>query len=135
MKNIIYAGVIGVSVIVAAVVFLGGGSDEGAAALTDEDTMWVKCVRCNAAYEMGQKSFYEQLEEKTKANPTPMPVAQPIACRECGKDGIVEAVKCEKCGEVFRKNSVPNDFPDRCPKCKHSATEAAREARKREMGQ
>ncbi len=31
--------------------------------------------------------------------------------------------------EVFFANSVPNDFDDRCPKCKSSATDAKRKAR------
>jgi hypothetical protein len=51
-------------------------------------------------------------------------------------------VKCAKCGQSYEMsekqyfkeleeiaNSVPGDFEDRCPKCKHSATEAKRKAR------
>jgi len=133
-KNVIYAGIIVVCLVVAGVVFMGTRGDE-AGGLTDEKMIWVKCARCGASYQMGEKSYYDALQEKTKANPTPMPVAPPLTCEKCGQDGIREAVKCEKCGEVFFKGAVPNDFSDRCPKCNHSHTEAVREERKRQMTQ
>jgi hypothetical protein len=135
MKNVIYAAIIGVCVVVAGIVFVATRSGDSSPGLTDETQIWVKCARCGATYQMGEKSYYDELHEKATANPTAMMITPPLTCEKCGKDGIRKAVKCESCGEVFFEGAVPNDFSDRCPKCKHSATEAKREARKREMTQ
>jgi len=131
MKNTIYAVVIAVCIIGAVVVFMrrGSGSGAGIDKLADTEMIWVKCHKCNQGYEMGLKQYYKALEEKTRANPSPMPVALPIKCEKCGQDAVTKAFKCEKCGEIFFANSVPADFEDRCPKCKNSATEAKRKAR------
>jgi len=131
MKNTIYAVVIAVCIIVAVLVFVKtrGGGAGGTSTIDETEQIWVKCRKCGASYEMGKKRFYEELEEKARANPTPMMITPLLTCEKCGKDGIAKAHKCEKCGEVFFENSVPNDFADRCPKCKHSQTEAIRKAR------
>lgn len=132
MKNLIYAGVIGACVLVAVVMFVRtrGGSTSGVNNLSDTEMMWVKCLKCGEGYEMGLKQYYSEVQAKLAANPSPLPVTPPLTCQKCSKDGIVKAFKCEKCGEIFRAGSVPADFEDRCPKCKHSATEAKREANK-----
>ena len=130
MKNAVYAVVIAICIIGAVVVFVSRrGGNKGMQQLSDTEMIWVKCMKCNQSYEMGLKQYYRELEEKSKANPSPMPVALPLKCQKCGQDGIRKAFKCTKCGEVSFENSVPNDFPDRCPKCKNSATEASRKAR------
>jgi DNA-directed RNA polymerase subunit RPC12/RpoP len=130
MKNTVYAIVIGVCIVGAAVVFISRrGGSSGANQIADTEMTWVKCAKCGQSYEMGLRQYYQELEEKTRANPSPMPVALPLTCQKCGQDGVRKAYKCENCGEVFFANSVPNDFEDRCPKCKHSATDAKRKAR------
>jgi phage FluMu protein Com len=131
MKNTIYAVVIGVCILGAIVVFVSrrGRSGGGIDSIDAAQMIWVKCAKCGQSYEMSEKQYFKELEEKAKANPSPIPVAMPLTCQKCGKDGIRKAFKCEKCGEVFFANSVPGDFEDRCPKCKHSATEAKRKAR------
>ncbi|MCU0915734.1 MAG: hypothetical protein MUC88_14395 [Planctomycetes bacterium] len=133
MKNTIYAAVIAACVLVAVVIFVvrRGGSG-GVNDIPDTQMLWVKCTKCGQGYEMGERQYYRELEEKSKANPSPMPVAMPLTCQKCSKDGVVRAYKCERCSEVFRAGSVQGDFEDRCPKCKNSATEAKRKAR---MGQ
>jgi predicted Zn-ribbon and HTH transcriptional regulator len=134
MKNLVYTGIIAVCLVVAIVVFVmsrGGGGPE----ISDTEVTWVKCLKCGESYEMPLKQYYEDVQAKSLANPTPMPMTPPLTCEKCAKEGIVKAVKCDKCGEVFREGTVPNDFPDRCPKCKHSATEARREANKAARGQ
>lgn len=130
MKNLIYAGVIGVCILVAAVVFMKTRSGGSSTEISATEMTWVKCLKCGEGYEMSLKDYYDQVAEKSRANPSPLPVTLPLTCQKCSKDGIVKAFKCEKCQEIFRANSVPNDFEDRCPKCKHSATEAKREANK-----
>jgi predicted Zn-ribbon and HTH transcriptional regulator len=131
MKNAIYAAVIVVCILVAVLVFVKtrGGSAGGVQSIDESEQIWVKCRQCGQSYQMGKKQYYEELEEKARANPTPMMITPLLTCQKCGKDGIMKAHKCEKCGEVFFENSVPNDFADRCPKCKHSETEAIRKAR------
>lgn len=129
MKNLIYAVVIGVCVVGAGVVFMGRrGGGSGIEKIPESQMIWVKCNKCNQGYEMGEKQYYKESQEKAQANPTPMMIAPLLTCQKCGKDGIMRAYKCEKCGEIFRAGSVPADFEDRCPKCKHSATEAKRKA-------
>lgn len=133
MKNLIYTVVIALCIIVAVVVFVKtrGSGAGGLDSISDTEQVWVKCRLCKASYEMGKKQFYEELEEKAKASPTAMMMTPPLTCQKCGKDGIMKAVKCEKCGIVFFENSVPNDFADRCPECKYSKMEAVREERKK----
>lgn len=132
MKNTVYAVVIAICVVVAVFVFISRrGRNSGMEQLSDTEMVWVKCMKCSQGYEMGLKQYYRELEEKSKANPSPMPVALPLKCQKCSQDAVRKAFKCEnaRCGEVFFANSVPNDFEDRCPKCKSSATEAKRKAR------
>ncbi len=137
MKNVVYVGIIGVCILVAVIVFVKtrGGGGAGLDTLSDTEMTWVKCLKCGQGYEMSLKQFLKESREKTVPSPSGMPVALPLTCKECGKDGIVRAFKCEKCGEVFKASSVPGDIEDRCPKCKHSATEAQREANKAKMQQ
>lgn len=131
MKNVIYAVVIAACLIVAVVVFLKtqGGGSSGVGSIDETEQIWVKCRKCNASYEMSKKQYFEEIEAKAKASPNAMMLTPLLTCQKCGQDGIGRAEKCEKCGEVFFQNSVPNDFADRCPKCKHSKTEAIRKAR------
>lgn len=131
MKNTIYAVVIAVCVLVAVLVFMSRRNKRGAGidSIADSQMIWVKCAKCSQSYEMGERQYYRELEEKAKANPSPIPIAMPLKCQKCSQDAVRKAFKCEKCGEVFFANSVPADFEDRCPKCKHSATEAKRKAR------
>lgn len=130
MKNLIYAGVIGVCVLVAVVVFVKtrGGGDSSLGTLDDTQMTWVKCLKCGHSSEMSLKQYYIDVREKSAASTTPVLGPMPLTCEKCGKDNVFRAFKCEKCSEVFRAGSVQNDLEDRCPKCKHSATEARRKA-------
>ena len=129
MKNTVYAVVIVICIVGAVVVFISRrGGNKGMNQLSDTEMTWVKCMKCNQSYEMGLKQFYRESQEKLQ-NRSGQPIALPLTCQKCGQDGIRKAFKCAKCGEVSFENSVPNDFPDRCPKCKNSATEASRKAR------
>jgi predicted Zn-ribbon and HTH transcriptional regulator len=131
MKNAIYGGIILVCLIVAGIVVFAtrSGGSGGIGSLSNDNQKWVICLACNASYEMGERDFWEQLKEKSAeiANPR---LAARLTCQKCGKDAVVEAIKCEKCGEVFPKGVVQGDYQDRCPKCKFSAMEARRNANK-----
>ena len=122
---------------VAGAVFMGTGRGGGGTIddISDEKMTWVICMNksCNAQYQMGLKDYYKSVQ----ANSNPMAqVAPALTCKECSGQSIYKAVKCQNpaCGLVFREGSVPNDHQDRCPKCKQSATEESRKARKREAG-
>jgi len=131
MKNIIYAVIIAVCILVAVVVFLmtrpkGSGGIES---IDPSEQVWVKCRSCNASYQMGKKQYYEEISKRMSANPALMRFTPPLTCQKCGKDAVALAEKCPNCGEVFFYGSISNDQPDRCPKCKHSKIEDSRKAR------
>ena len=81
---------------------------------------------CKAAYQMGKRAYFKYIEEH--ADPM-SPSAPALVCKKCGKESIYRAEKCEKCGLIFLRGTVPNDFADRCPKCKYSETEDVRKRR------
>jgi len=131
-KKPIMIGVIVVSLGVAGLVTYtrhsGGGDIDDISA---EETTWVKCNNkaCNAEYEMGKKQFYKEIG----ANRDHMAMTAPaLTCEKCGKPSAFAAIKCANpdCAVVFFKDSVPNDFADRCPECKQSTEEEKRNARK-----
>jgi hypothetical protein len=134
-KKVVMIIVIVVCLGVAGAVFFGGGSGSGTIDdISDEEMTWMKCRNksCNAEFQTGLKEYYKFVT----ANANPMaPSAPPMKCETCGEPSAVKAEKCqnETCGVVFRSGAVPNDFPDRCPTCKQSATEEIRKARKKEM--
>jgi len=100
-----------------------------------EELYWVKCNNpaCKSTYQIDKKDYYEQIEEKMRANPMAM-VTPPLTCKECGEQSALRAVKCEKCGQVFFYGADPTDFADRCPECGHSKTESERKARAVQRG-
>lgn len=131
-KNVIYTIVIAVCLIVAVVVFVktrSGGTSGGLDSISDTEMVWMKCRSCNATFEMPKKQYYKELNEKTVAGAAAMILTPPLTCQKCQKNSAFLAEKCPNCGEIFFVGSVPNDFPDRCPKCKHSKTEDSRKAR------
>lgn len=133
MKNTIYIIVIVLCIILAIIIFLKSRPAEsgGIKGIKRGEMLWVKCnnPNCAATYQMDKKDYYEQMQEKMKANPLAQNL--PLVCKECGEDSIYRAVKCEKCGTIFFYQSVPHDFADRCPECNYSKMEAERKARAR----
>ena len=105
-------------------------SSGGIADIPSEEMVWVKCSNkaCNAEYQMGKRDYYKFVQEHI--NPLSS-TAPPLVCQKCGQESIYLAEKCgnPQCGIVFFVGSVPGDFPDRCPKCKQSATEESRKKR------
>ncbi len=103
--------------------------ETGVGLVSEDEQVWVKCTKCGQSYQMGLRQFFMELEAKSKANSSSIPVLLPLKCTKCGQDGIRRAYKCSQCGEVFSMGSVRGDFQDRCPKCGYSATETKRKAR------
>jgi hypothetical protein len=87
---------------------------------------WVKCTNadCEHEWQMDRTDYFVYLKE----HQDPASMAPPaIVCPECGNKSSFRAEKCNKCGLVFKRGSVPHDFADRCPSCKYSETEERRE--------
>jgi len=87
---------------------------------------WLKCRNpdCEYEYQMDLKDYFIYIRD----HQDPMSMAAPaIVCPNCGEESVYRAEKCEKCGLVFERGSVPSDFADRCPKCGYSKTESMRE--------
>ncbi len=135
-KKLVMIVVIVVCLAAAGAIFLGTGRGGGGTIddISDEEVTWMKCINksCNAEFQVGLKEYYKFVT--ANANPV-APSAPPMPCETCGESSAYRGEKCQNpaCGIVFRSGAVPNDFPDRCPKCKQSATEEIRNARKREM--
>lgn len=132
-KNIIYALVITVCILAAVVVFVkthsGSSSKTGLDSISETEMTWMKCKACNNVFQMSEKEYQKTIQEKAAVSPTAMMFTPPLQCPKCQKLMAFKAAKCPNCGEVFLLNSVPNDFQDRCPKCKHSKIEDSRKAR------
>lgn len=115
-----------------AVTFLKSGSDAGTDSISESKMTWVKCNNpaCSAEYEMSERQYFKDIQERL--NPAAMESRTALICQKCSKPSAFKAHKCgnPSCAAVFFENSVPNDFPDRCPKCKRSETEEIRKARK-----
>ena len=130
-KKMVMIGVIVVCVAAAGGIYwtTRSGGSTGIDSIPDDKMMWVKCNNpdCGAEYQMPEKDFFKFLQENINplANSEP-----PLTCKECGKKSIYRAIKCENCGKVFFRNVAgPDDHPDRCPHCNHSAEEAKRQER------
>jgi len=89
------------------------------------EMVWLKCRNpdCEHTWQMDKRDYFEYL----RGHREPMAMtAPPVACPECDEESGYRAEKCENCGLIFERGSVPRDFADRCPKCSYSAIEEAR---------
>lgn len=130
MKKPVMIGVIVVCLAVAGFITFArrGGGGGGIDSIPASEMTWVKCSNpdCKAEYQMSKKELFK--EQKKRFNPMAR-TAPPITCKECGKESLYQAEKCPNCGAVFILGSIQGDFADRCPVCKHSATEDSRKRR------
>jgi predicted RNA-binding Zn-ribbon protein involved in translation (DUF1610 family) len=121
MKNAIYAIIIVVCLTVAGVVIFTTRSASRNLGVPNSQQTWVKCANCGTARQMSLKNYWKQLRARmSKDNGAPS-----LTCVKCGKDAVVEAFKCPKCGEISpRRSAGPVGYDDRCPKCNFSQLEA-----------
>jgi hypothetical protein len=116
--------------VAAFITFRGRGGGDALDGIPDDAMVWVKCNNpsCNAEYEMNEKEYIKQMREQLIDPDAPSP---PLTCEKCGKPSLYGAMKCGNpaCGIVFFKGAVPNDFEDRCPKCRISKMEEERKQR------
>jgi predicted RNA-binding Zn-ribbon protein involved in translation (DUF1610 family) len=129
MKNTVYAVIIVVCLIVTGViVFVTHWSNRNLGVPNSLQT-WVLCTSCGDSHQMSLKNFWKQQKARMSAATSGPPPAV-LTCVKCGKNAVVEAFKCPKCGVVSRKgNPLSGEFDDRCPKCGFSQLEADVEAK------
>jgi hypothetical protein len=86
---------------------------------------WVMCSdpNCGAEYEITKREYFLYIETHSDSTMMEAPL---LPCKKCGQETVYRAVKCEKCGLVFKMGSKPFDFEDRCPACGHSKIEQDR---------
>lgn len=94
-----------------------GGLDS----IDSRDMIWLKCrnAKCEHTWQMNKKAFYEYANKHKVGLEAP-----PVPCPKCNEDTGYRAVKCEKCGLIFERGSVPNAIADKCPKCGFSKIES-----------
>ena len=138
-KNTVYIIIIVVGFLAAGVIAYKYIFSSGSAGISDDKIALVKCNNpaCNAVYEMSLKKYLNDTQERMRANPLVNSIPA-LTCEKCGKDSVYRAEKCQnpECGITFLSGIVQGDLPDRCPKCKQSATEESRKKRlaEREQG-
>jgi ribosomal protein L40E len=70
---------------------------------------------------MDKRDYYEYIKEHQDAHAMAITA---VVCPKCGEESGYRAEKCEKCGLVFERGTIPHDFTDRCPKCSYSKEES-----------
>jgi predicted RNA-binding Zn-ribbon protein involved in translation (DUF1610 family) len=117
-KKTIMVAVIMACLVVAGIITYAtrSGNSAGVDSLKAGATTWMKCrnPKCENEWQMNTKDFFDYVEKHHKVGSM---AVTPVACPKCGEESGYRAEKCGKCGLVFEQGSVPNDFPDRCPKC------------------
>jgi len=127
VKKRIFVGVIAGCLVVAGLVtWLTRPPKRGIPGRFAKELIWVKCrdPNCQAEYQVTKKNYYEYIEKNTQLWALEAPG---LVCKKCGRKTVYEAVKCEKCGLVFKVYSVPRDFRDRCPQCGYSKMQDERD--------
>lgn len=94
-----------------------------------DQTILLKCANpnCNHVFETNRKKYYEYISEHVDRSTN---TAYGL-CPKCNQQTALEAIRCEKCGEVFFYGTVTGTYRDTCPKCGFSKTKAQRDG----MGQ
>ena len=128
-KKVVLGVVIVACIIAAGIITYAtrSGSGGGIEDVQRGTLVWLKCTNadCEHTWQMDQRDYFEYLQEHRD----PMAMSAPgVLCPECGQESGYHAEKCEKCGIIFLRASVPHDFADRCPECGYSKTEEARKA-------
>jgi predicted RNA-binding Zn-ribbon protein involved in translation (DUF1610 family) len=130
-ENVKKSLMIGIAVVclgVAVVIAVMRGSNDPLKEIADEEIVQLKCRDCGATSEMSMKDFAAYALKNHDINGA----ALPMTCEKCNKTSLVEAIKCEKCGEIFFLGAAgPGKVPDACPKCGYSAEKERRQSAQR----
>jgi ribosomal protein L40E len=132
-KKMIMIGIIVACFVAAGIIFFATRSRGPGGGIEDikrgQAMYWMKCrnPECENTWQMDMKDYFEYIEKHRVGMTVPG-----VLCPKCNKETGYRAEKCENCGFIFERGSVPGDVPDRCPKCGHSAME---DLRKRARGE
>lgn len=124
-KKIVMVGVVAASLVLAGFITFSTISKKGSGLNELKgQTVLCKCrnPECNHTFTMDMKDYYEYLRDN--------PGEKALSCPKCGQKTVYEAIKCEKCGNVFFIDRSKRDFFDRCPKCGFSKEEKQRQEEK-----
>jgi predicted RNA-binding Zn-ribbon protein involved in translation (DUF1610 family) len=93
----------------------------GISSVDPDAIVWLKCrnPKCENTWQMNKREYFEYCEKHRRGMTVP-----PIPCPKCGEETGYRAEKCEKCGLIFERGSVPNAIADKCPKCGFSRIES-----------
>jgi hypothetical protein len=89
------------------------------------ESVWLKCrdAKCENTWQMDKRAYFDYLEKHRMGTQR-----TPIPCPKCNGETGYRAEKCEKCGVIFERGSVPDAVDDKCPKCGFSKLESIKEA-------
>ncbi len=83
---------------------------------------WMECKKCDHEWQIDRKEYYSFIEQDPLNMSTPG-----MQCPACKKEAGYLAHKCPNCDNMFFDRACgPADYEDRCPECRYSETEAAR---------
>lgn len=118
-KNIAAAAIIIVSISAALIIFISTGNSDSGIKGYEGQSILLKCSApaCGFVQEMSKTEYFQTIKDKYNNE------EKPFKCTKCGGSSL-RALKCEKCGEVFVRGAIRNDYADRCPKCRFSPSEA-----------
>jgi ribosomal protein L40E len=127
-KKMIMIGIIVVCIAAAVIITVAThstSSQDGVGSIKPGTMIWIKCRKCDNAWQMDRKDYYDYIEKYRVGFHVPG-----IECPKCGEKEGYKAEKCPKCGTVFE--TPTSGLPDKCPKCGYSAME---ERRKKARGE
>jgi len=132
VKQRVKLGLIGMSLVLAAFLLWRNISNRRPAGIETIEAgqmILTLCANpsCKAQSEMGKRAYYEEADKLSRQHPQMSQAA--LICPKCDRYSVVRAVKCPKCGQVFRYGVIQREAPDRCPKCRYSQTEEERKRR------
>ena len=111
--------------VAAALTVVRSGGDSRNFGQFEGQQLWLKCGNqsCGNEWQMPKKEYFEFAEK----NQDPTSLDPPaVTCPKCNQASGYRAEKCEKCGKVFFRGTVLNDYSDRCPDCGFSKQEEER---------
>ncbi len=102
----------------------------GIESIPEDETVLMMCEdpNCGYVFEMNKRRYYRLMEAKPIIGELGEGKPPALVCEQCGSETAYRAVRCEKCGKIFFRGTVPNDFADRCPdpNCGYSRIEEMR---------
>jgi len=134
-KTNIQMGFMAAAIILAGVILYVNHSGGGGTGRVNR-TMYMICVNQDCLkqkYELSAGEFRKMMQAQDPEGGAglAMGIGQMVfECKYCGQKAAYTARKCENCETIFPMSyDATDDYPDRCPECGYSGTEAAKSNR------